>query len=76
MSERKVSMSSARKALSRLEFWGLLAASALLMAWYAYPQLLFALYPPYELVRMLIPGWLPDLAPAASSIVNLPDPPR
>jgi hypothetical protein len=69
-------MSSAKKALSRMEFCGLLAASALLMAWYAYPQILFALYPPYELLRLVLPGLLPDLAPAASSIVNLPDPPR
>jgi hypothetical protein len=51
-----------------LEIWGLLAASALFMAWYAYPQFIFSLYPLYELVRLLLPGLLPDVAPAASSM--------
>ena len=69
-------MSSARKVISSLEFWGLLVASTLLISWYAYPQILFALYPPYELLRLLLPGLLPDLALAASSIWSLPEPPR
>jgi hypothetical protein len=69
-------MSSARKTLSRLEFWGLLVASTLLMSWYAYPQILFALYSPYELLRLVLPGLLPDLALAANSIWSLPEPPR
>lgn len=53
-----------------MERWGLLAASTLLMAWYAYPQILFSLYPLYELARLLLPGWLPDLSPAADSILK------
>jgi len=61
-------MSPAERALSKLEIWGLLAASALLMAWYAYPQFIFSLYPLYELVRLLLPGLLPDVAPEASSM--------
>jgi hypothetical protein len=58
-----------------LEVWGLLAASALLMVWYAYPQFIFSLYPLYELVRLLLPGLLPDVAPAASSMSTSPGPP-
>ena len=68
-------MSPAKKALSKLEVLGLLAASALLMAWYAYPQFLFSLYPLYEVVRLLLPGLLPDVAPAASSMSTPPGPP-
>ena len=68
-------MSPARKALSKLEILGLLTASALLMAWYAYPQFIFSLYPLYELVRLLFPGLLPDVAPAASSMSTPPGPP-
>jgi len=68
-------MSPARKALSKLEVWGLLAAGALLMAWYAYPQFIFSLYPLYELVRLLFPGLVPDVAPAASWIPTSPGPP-
>jgi hypothetical protein len=69
-------MSPGRSTLSKLECWGLLAGAAVLTAWYAYPQILFALYPPYELLRLLFPGWLPDLAAAAGSILSLPEPPR
>jgi len=65
-------MSSGRQALSRLETWGLLAVCALLTAWYAYPQLLFSLYPLYELARLLFPGWLPDFSPEARSILHPP----
>ena len=65
-------MSPARKVLSKLEIWGLLAASALLMAWYAYPQFIFSLYPLYELVRLVFPGLLPDVAPAASLMSTPP----
>jgi len=68
-------MSPARKALSKLETWGLLAACVLLMAWYAYPQFIFSLYPLYELVRLLLPGLLPDVTPAASSMSTPPGPP-
>jgi hypothetical protein len=68
-------MSPAKKALSKLEVLGLLAASALLMAWYACPQFLFSLYPLYEVVRLLLPGLLPDVAPAASSMSTPPGPP-
>lgn len=59
-------MSSDNQARSKLEFYGLLAAGALLTAWYAYPQLLYSLYPLYEVIRLLVPGWLPDLGLASA----------
>ena len=68
-------MSSDEKHLSRLEAWALLAVSALLMAWYAYPQALFAMYAPYEVLRLLFPG-LPDLAAAGGLFPGLPGPVR
>ena len=40
------------------------------MVWYAIPQVLFSLYPLYELIRLLLPGWLPDVSPAAKEILN------
>jgi hypothetical protein len=61
-------MSSDRSPLSKQEIWGRLAASALLTAWYAYPQILFSLYPLYELARLILP--LPDLSPEAKSILD------
>jgi hypothetical protein len=61
-------MSSDRSTLSRREVWGLLGASAVLTVWYAYPQILFSLYPLYELARLIFP--LPDLSPAAKSILE------
>lgn len=63
-------MSSAKRAASRLEYWAVLAVCLLLLAWYAYPQLLFAMYAPYEMLRLLFPT-LPDLASAAGSILSL-----
>jgi len=61
-------MSSDKQTLGRREIWGLLGASALLTAWYAYPQILFSLYPLYELARLIFP--LPDLSPAAKAILE------
>jgi hypothetical protein len=55
---------------SRLEFWAVLAACGLLTAWYAYPQILFSLYAPYEMLRLLFPGLLPDLASAARELLQ------
>lgn len=63
-------MSSARKKRSRLEVWGFLAVGVMLTGWYAYPQILFSLYPAYELARLLFPSYLPDLAPVAGAILD------
>ena len=39
----------------------LLAASAALLVWYSVPQILYSLYPMYELLRLAFPDVLPEI---------------
>jgi hypothetical protein len=41
--------------------WILLMAFA--TVWYAWPQLVYSLFPAYELARVLFPGWTEGLQP-------------
>jgi hypothetical protein len=47
--------------MTKPELVVLLAGSGILAMWYAKPQLFFALYSLYEMVRLVFPAALPSL---------------
>lgn len=44
-----------------LEHWVVLAASLVMVVWYANPQIVYTLRFAYELARFLFPGLIPNL---------------
>ena len=58
-------MSPDARPMTRLELWLLLAGSGTLTFWYAKPQLFYALYSLYEIVRLVFPAVLPPLGSGA-----------
>lgn len=55
-------MSLDREYMSRTEAALLALAATGMLVWYGYPQVLFSLYPVYEVLRLLLPGRFPPLA--------------
>ena len=48
------------RAQRHLEHWVVLAASLVLVVWYANPQLIYSLRFAYEVARFLFPGLIPN----------------
>lgn len=56
-------MSSSESSRAGPEVWLFLFASAVLMLWYANPQVFYSLSFLYQLARVFFSGILPDLTP-------------